>query len=435
MKFSVPLIHGLSDRPKLLGRLALAGGTLILGQWALSDLLHIPGGGFSLLLAGAGVWWFSRSSSPPRFQSPQTLQAWIQRCRDVLDQFENFEGQPTDASGLRRRSLQSVIDRSGPQQLGLVCLDRSALPEFQQLQAALAGSAPLTLSMANPLVLVNGQRCWPEGLRQQDLILYGLRAPLMAADLLWLHQVPEDQPAWLIVNGLSLDDADQFLDQLPQRWRERVLRSDVKSNLRLACKPLRQALNASSETLERTQQRLLADLHRGWQADLEGLRRVRFQSLQQRTQWVVAGAVLASPMLSVDLLAVAVANGLMLREMGEIWGTELNPDVLKEAAGQLARAALAQGVVEWTSQALLGLAKLDGGSWLAAGAMQALSAAYLTRVVGRSMADWLALNAGVTEPDLASLKRDAPLLVARAAQEERLDWSGFIQQSRQWLTT
>ena len=107
--------------------------------------------------------------------------------------------------------------------------------------------------------------------------------------------------------------------------------------------------------------------------------------------------------------------------------------MLQEAAAQLARAALAQGVVEWTGQTLLGLAKLDGGSWLAAGAVQALSAAYLTRVVGRSMADWLALSAGVDEPDLIALKQQAPLLVSRAAQEERLNWSGFLKDSQKWL--
>ena len=123
----------------------------------------------------------------------------------------------------------------------------------------------------------------------------------------------------------------------------------------------------------------------------------------------------------------------MIREMGEIWGCDIKLDVLREAASQLARTALAQGVVEWSSQLLLGLAKLDGGSWLAAGALQALSAAYLTRVVGRSMADWLALNAGVDVPDLAALKREAPILVARAAEEERLNWNGFLDQSRQWL--
>ena len=123
----------------------------------------------------------------------------------------------------------------------------------------------------------------------------------------------------------------------------------------------------------------------------------------------------------------------MIHEMAAIWGSPAKADVLQEAAAQLARAALAQGVVEWTGQTLIGLAKLDGGSWLAAGAIQALSAAYLTRVVGRSMADWLALSAGVAEPDLVALRQQAPVLVARAAEEERLNWAGFLNESRQWL--
>ena len=203
--------------------------------------------------------------------------------------------------------------------------------------------------------------------------------------------------------------------------------------LRVTLQPLRLSLGSAESTLAMTRRRLLADLHRGWQADLEQLRRFRFQTLQKRTQWIVATSVLASPVPSLDLLAIAVANGLMMREMADLWGCSLQLDVLREAAGQLARAALAQGVVEWSSQMLLGLAKLDSGSWLVAGAMQALSAAYLTRVVGRSMADWLAINAGVAEPDLQLLKQQAPLLVARAAEEERLDWPGFLQQSRHWL--
>ena len=64
--------------------------------------------------------------------------------------------------------------------------------------------------------------------------------------------------------------------------------------------------------------------------------------------------------------------------------------------------------------------------------MQGLSAAYLTRVVGRAMADWLALNAGVAEPDLEALKQQAPVLIANAAEQERMDWGQFLQQSKQW---
>merc|ERR1712167_185603 len=88
------------------------------------------------------------------------------------------------------------------------------------------------------------------------------------------------------------------------------------------------------------------------------------------------------------------------------------------------------GVVEWSGQALLGVAKLHGGTWLAAGTLQALSAAYLTRVVGTSMADWMALNNGVSKPDLEMLKLQAPSLIAKAAAKEKVDWSGFVLQSK-----
>ena len=404
-----------------------------MGQWLLGDVLHLPGGGLTLLGLGAAVWWLGRGSGKPRFQAPETLDGWTQRCREVLEQFQTLEGSSAAQAQHREAALQSVLDRSGPQTLAVVSAPGTVLPDSEALQRALVGSAPLTLSLAHPLTPIEGERCWPEGLLHQDVVLHVLSAPLMAADLLWLQQVPADQPAWLLVDALDAALEQEFLAQLPQRWHERLLKRSSDTDLRVTLQPLRLSLRSAENGITTTRRRLLADLHRRWQAELEQLRRSRFQGLQQRTQWIVATSVLASPVPSLDLLAIAVANGLMMREMAELWGCRLQLDVLREAAAQLARAALAQGVVEWSSQMLLGLAKLDSGSWLVAGGMQALSAAYLTRVVGRSMADWLALNAGVAEPDLAMLKQQAPLLVAKAAEEERLDWSGFLQQSRHWL--
>ena len=433
MKLPVLLTKIAPVSPALIGKVALAGSGVLVGQWLLGDVLHLPGGGFSLLTIGAAVWWLGRGSGPPRFQPPETLDGWIRRCREVLEQFEALEGGSSADARAREAALQKVLDRSAPQTVAVVSVPGTEMFPVESWQQALAGSAPLTLSMAYPLAATDGARCWPDALRQQDVVVHVLRAPLMAADLLWLNQVPEDQPAWLVVDGLSSPLQQDLLSQLPQRWHERLLFSAGDVELRVTLQPLRLSLGSAESTLAMTRRRLLADLHRGWQADLEQLRRCRFQALQQRTQWIVATSVLASPVPSLDLLAIAVANGLMMREMADLWGCRLQLDVLREAAGQLARAALAQGVVEWSSQMLLGLAKIDSGSWLVAGAMQALSAAYLTRVVGRSMADWLAINAGVAEPDLQLLKQQAPLLVARAAEEERLDWPGFLQQSRHWL--
>ena len=417
----------------LLRPLALAGAGLLAGQWLISDVMHVPGGGLGLLAAGGVVIWLGRKPSQPRFAAPVSLEGWIARCQDVLDQFARFE-QQSSADLARRAELKSVVDRSGPVRLAMVALGDHQGPVEADLSSSLSGPVPLTLSLCLPLTTDDGSRCWPRGLVDQDLILFSLKAPLLASDLLWLQQVPDDQPAWLLVSTDAHDASTNAVaavrDDLPERWRERILVQESSMQLRTALAPLRRSLKQAAVE---TRPRLLADLHRRWQRDLESLRRERFLQIQQRTQWLVAGSVMASPIASLDLLAVAVANGLMIKEMGEIWGTSLQPDVLREAAAQLARVALAQGVVEWTGQTLLGLAKLDGGSWLIAGSMQALSAAYLTRVVGRSMADWLAINAGVDELDLVALKQQAPLLVARAAEEERVNWNGFVQQSREWL--
>merc|ERR1711991_1074559 len=109
----------------------------------------------------------------------------------------------------------------------------------------------------------------------------------------------------------------------------RILVVGSDQNLRQPLQPLRRELASSALTSD-TRQRLLADLHRRWQVELECLRRGRFQQLQRRAQWLVAGSVFASPLTSVDLLAVAVANGLMIQEMAQIWGTSIKTEVLQE---------------------------------------------------------------------------------------------------------
>ena len=440
----VPSLGSLVDQPKLLRTMAIAGGGLVLAQWTLSDLLHVPGGGLGLVAVGGGLWWLSRPSKTPSFKPPGSVQGWLKRCHAVLDQFDALEVEiGADVSReQRQRALDQLVDRSGPLSLGVVASEGVALPTSELLQRSLSGSHALNLCVGHPLARISDTWAWPDALQEQDALLFVLPLPLRASDLLRLEQVPLRQPTWLVVTkGNHPQDWElehqALLAQLPERWQQRVLVWDDGGHqdpdaLRSALEPIRQLLQQPRQGRDLTRQRLLENLHRQWQAELECLRRARFRGLLQRSQWLVAGAVVASPLPSTDLLAVAVGNGLMLKEMATIWDCRWTPDVLQVAAKHLAAAALGQGVVEWSSQALLSLAKLDGGAWLAAGVMQALSAAYLTRVVGASMADWMALNAGVAEPDLELLKQQAPLLVAQAAEKERLDWQGFVQQAGRW---
>tara|TARA_B000000565_G_scaffold45439_1_gene30236 strand:- start:451 stop:1779 length:1329 start_codon:yes stop_codon:yes gene_type:complete len=426
--------------PRLLGPLALSAGVLVGGQWLLADVLHLPGGGLSLLAAGVGIWWLAKPPKRPSFRKPVSLQGWVNRCEEVLHQFAELESALglTSLRAPRETELRRIEQFDAPLSLGVVATQGTTLPATDQLQGAMAGVQALDLCIARPLPVNATAWCWAEDLEELDVLLHVLPLPLRAADLLWLEQLSLDRPVWLLLESPgcmeSADQLDALRCQLPERWHAHLLAwSGDPSQLRGVLQPVRQQLIQSERVRQLTRQRLLGNLHRQWQSELEALRRTQFRALLQRSQWVVAGVVAASPVPSVDLLAVVVGNGLLVKEMAKIWACPWSAEVLQAVARQLAVVALAQGVVEWTGQALLGLAKLDGGSWLAAGAMQALSAAYLTRVVGASMADWMALNAGVEEPDLEELKRQAPLLVARAAEQERLDLSGFAQQARQWL--
>ncbi len=424
-----------------LGRLAFLGATLFIGQWFFSDIVHFPGGGIGLVLTGAGVWWISKPISA-KFDSPISSQGWIRKCQQVLEDFETLDGEKAEFLMKERfNALEKIISRPGPQNVGLVSSIGGSLPDEEGFNSALAVSQPFELTFSNTLPLADDSWQWPEEFLEKDALLYSLPLPLKAADLLWLEHVPEDQPAWALVTWNDLSTWSEQLKalqaQLPHRWEGRVLRlgDDMElSSSQATLLPVRRLLENPKKNLDKTKQRLLSNLHARWQAELENLRREQFRSVQHRSQWLVAGAVFASPVPSTDLLSVAVVNGLMIKDMTRIWSCPWKPEVLQVAARQLAGAAIAQGVIEWSGQALLSAAKLDGSSWFAAGALQALNAAYLTRVVGRSMADWLALNSGVKEPDLEALKRDASHLVAKAAEEERVNWPGFIKQASGWLT-
>jgi uncharacterized protein (DUF697 family) len=306
------------------------------------------------------------------------------------------------------------------------------------LAAAVRGRHLLRLQVGEPLGSRPADWSWPAGPAAADVLLFSLATPLRASELRWLESVPDGQPVWLLLTLESEGDGEGARADLQRQWPaadpQRLLFWDGEAeSLPAALAPLSHWLDQEAPLLRsRTARRRIEALHGLWQADLERLRRREWQQLQRRTQWLVAGGVLVTPLPSLDLLVLAAANGLMLREMAQLWDCPWSADQLRAAATELGKAALAQGIVEWSTQALAAAVKFHGATWLVGGALQALSAAYLTRVVGRAMADVLALSAGVSEPDLARIRLEAPLLVARAAEEERLDWAGFLGQARRW---
>lgn len=418
--------------------LAVGGGLALEG---LGQVLHLPL--LAVTTAGAGLLLLGRrspSTTRPGGPSRTGNAGWLERLQRLQQQFQQLDPDPA-AAVLRREQferLRSQLERPGLH-LGLVG-DCPADPAWRsQMAASLRGPAALNLHWSRPLPPASQHWTWPEPFASCDLLLYMLRPPLLAADLRWLQAVPDGQPVVLLVEvagpatGASV--AAELRSQLPPTAALEVLCWHDSPSLIAQLQPLAGRWATEAANLRsRRQQRCLQALHSRWLGELESLRRGRFLLLQQRTQWLVAAGVVAAPLPSLDLLVLAVANGLMVKEMARLWDCPWGAEQLQATATELARAALALGVVEWSSQALAGVVKWHGPTWLLGSAVQALSAAYLTRVVGRAMADTLARSVGVAEPDLERIRRDAPLLVAQAAEAEKLDWSAFLSQGREWLS-
>lgn len=431
---------------KVSGAPWLRSGLLLGGGLVLSEgLLHLlPMEGGNLLTLGslaAGWWWLSRDRAGRPSRLPSSLDGWQQRCGQLLDQFERLQGPETNLLDPRRQELQALMAEQQRPELRLTLTGtRPPDSSAQSLAAsALRSSLPLRLDWSLPLPLISDKWQWPKTFVQADVLLYHLRLPLLAVDLRWLEALPSDQPHWLLVECQDAEGTEPLLQELASQWpslqRERLLVWDGDLNrLQEVLAPLALWLNREGRSLRQaTPLRSIQALHTRWQADLERLRRHEWRHLLQRTQWVVATGVAITPVPSLDLLVLAVGNGLMLQEMARLWDCPWTLDQLRGASVELAKATIALGLVEWSSQALLTAARLHGATWLVGGALQALSAAYLTRVVGHAMADLLALSAGVSAPDLALIQREAPLLVARAAEAERLDWSKFLQEAKGWI--
>lgn len=401
----------------------MVGGLILGGGWVVGDLGHGPLGSLGLAaLAGAGAWLLQRPRSTTMAALPLAPEPLLAHCRGLLPQFEAL-GLDRQRPDQQLQHLLQALDRPEEQ---LVLAGRPpTAAERGWLTQGLRRSVPALLHLARPLPAAPERWCWPADLLEADRVVWLLGETATAADLRWLEAAPEDLPVLVLA---ACPD--------PARWP--ALRQELMAQLgegptlaRLG-DPLPAERVPFQGRRRSTRLRCLRQLQDRWQRELEAERRRRLQPLVQRSQWLVAGAVLASPLPTADLVLMAAVNGLLLREMAELWPCRWSPDQLRTAALELGRVALALGTVEWGGQALSAALRLHGATWLVGGTLQALSAAYLTRVLARSMADALALASGVPDADLPALQARFPQLVGRALEQERLDWQGFVDQALAW---
>ena len=121
-------------------------------------------------------------------------------------------------------------------------------------------------------------------------------------------------------------------------------------------------------------------------------RRRQAEKVVERYQWIGAGVVFVTPLPVVDLLATAAVNAQMVVEIGKVYGCELNLERGRELALSLAKTLASLGIIKGVMQLVTTALQMSVATFVVGRAIQAVSAAYLTRIAGKSFIEYFRHN-------------------------------------------
>jgi len=135
---------------------------------------------------------------------------------------------------------------------------------------------------------------------------------------------------------------------------------------------------------------------------IDAQRRKRGEKVVEKFQWIGGGVIAATPIPVVDVLATAAVNAQMVIEIGKVYGCELNLERGQELAISLAKTFASLGIVEGVIKLISTALQLNVATFIIGKAIQGVSAAYLTRIAGKSFIEYFSQNqdwgdGGITE--------------------------------------
>ncbi len=121
-------------------------------------------------------------------------------------------------------------------------------------------------------------------------------------------------------------------------------------------------------------------------------RRRQADRVVNRYQWIGAGVVTVTPLPVVDFLATAAINTQMIIEIGKIYGCDLTKDTAQELAVSLGKTLTSLGIVKGAIQVLSAVLTVNLTTYALGKGIQGITAAYLTRIAGRSFIEYFRQN-------------------------------------------
>ena len=177
------------------------------------------------------------------------------------------------------------------------------------------------------------------------------------------YQTDDTAQEWMEVRSPEITQLTQQLSQIMVQERQQLVLATTKraaDNLKLEAKT---ALNR--------------------------VRRDRAQPLVEQYQWIAAAAAFANPVPALDLLATAAINAQLVIELGAVYQQKFSLQQAQEVAGTMGNLMLKLGLVELSTKAVSTVLKSNAITYVAGGVVQGVSAAYLTRLAGCSLIEYL----------------------------------------------
>jgi hypothetical protein len=130
-------------------------------------------------------------------------------------------------------------------------------------------------------------------------------------------------------------------------------------------------------------------LERAERARIAGERRKQAMAIIERHQWLAAVTAFANPVLALGPMAAGAVQLRMLSEIAAVYEVQLSAEYIEQVGHQMAQTLFKLGIAEAGASVLGGMLKFNPLGFMAGGAVQAVTMAYLTRLTGASFMDYV----------------------------------------------
>jgi small GTP-binding protein len=118
----------------------------------------------------------------------------------------------------------------------------------------------------------------------------------------------------------------------------------------------------------------------------------RAEDVVEKFQWITAGTVFANPFPALELVANGAVQLQMISELAGVYGVQIATSHVRMIGGQMVQMLLKLGLVETATSLVAGIFKSSLVGYAVAGAVQAVSMAYLTHISGEAFSEYFRLG-------------------------------------------